>query len=153
MFDTVGGLPLHPLVIHAVVVLGPVAALCVAAYALLPRWQRVLRWPALVLAAGSAGAAWVAVRAGEWLRDARYADRVPEQVSTHADAGDLAATSLYVLLGAALAVSLLLPPGRTPQRAVRLLAVLLALVAAGFALWAVLLAGHTGATAVWGDVP
>lgn len=151
MFDTVGGLPLHPLVIHAVVVLGPMAALCLAAYSLLPRWQHGLRWPTLVLAVVSAGSAWLATTSGEWLRDVQYADRVPAAVTTHADAGDLAATSLYVLLGATAAVTLvLLPPGGASGRVTRVLGVLLALVAAGFAAGAVLAAGHSGATAVWG---
>jgi hypothetical protein len=38
-----GGLPLHPLVIHAAVVFGPLAALCALGYALLDRWRERLR--------------------------------------------------------------------------------------------------------------
>lgn len=152
MFDTIGGVPLHPLVIHAVVVLGPVAALGVAAFPLLPRWQRLLRWPTLALAAGTAAIAWVAVRTGEWLRDTTYGDRVPASVAEHAEAGELAAYSLYGLLGASLVVTLLLlPPGRTPSPTARLLAVAVALVAAGIVGWAVFEAGHSGAVSVWGD--
>lgn len=151
MFDTFGGLPLHPLVIHAVVVLGPLAALALAAYSLVPRWQRALRWPTLALATVGAASAWVATRSGEWLRGATYPERVPAPVATHADAGELAAYGLYALLGATFVVILLLlRPDRTATRGARLLGVLLALAAAGFALWVVLAAGHSGATAVWG---
>ena len=45
MFDLVGGLPLHPLVVHATEVIVPSAALVVALAALWPafrRWARFL---------------------------------------------------------------------------------------------------------------
>jgi hypothetical protein len=41
---TFAGLPLHPLVVHAAVVLTPLAALLVVGSAVLPRW--LTRWPA-----------------------------------------------------------------------------------------------------------
>ena len=67
----VNGLPLHPLVVHAVVVLGPLAALTGLAYALVPRWRWVLRWPLVALAVVTAVAALAAVAAGEDLLAAR----------------------------------------------------------------------------------
>ena len=45
MFDTIGGIPLHPLIVHAVVVLVPLAALLVLLAALSPRiraWAGIL---------------------------------------------------------------------------------------------------------------
>ena len=39
MPETIGGIPLHPLVVHAVVVLIPLAALGVIAIALVPKWR------------------------------------------------------------------------------------------------------------------
>jgi hypothetical protein len=45
----IDGLPLHPLVIHAVVVLVPLAALVAGAFAVVPRWRWLLRWPAVGL--------------------------------------------------------------------------------------------------------
>lgn len=39
MFDLINGLPVHPLVVHAVVVLLPLAALGTAAIAVRPRWR------------------------------------------------------------------------------------------------------------------
>jgi hypothetical protein len=65
------GVPLHPLVVHAVVVLGPLAALAGLAYALVPRWRWLLRWPLVVLAVVTAVAALAAVAAGEDLLAAR----------------------------------------------------------------------------------
>ena len=55
------GVPLHPLVVHAVVVLGPLAALTGLAYAFVPQWRWLLRWPLFVLAVVTAVAALLAV--------------------------------------------------------------------------------------------
>ena len=46
----INGLPLHPLVVHAAVVFGPLAALAALAYVVLPAWRDRLRWPMVVLA-------------------------------------------------------------------------------------------------------
>ena len=59
------GVPLHPLVVHAVVVLGPLAALAGLAYAFVPKWRWLLRWPLVVLAVVTAVASLVAVQAGD----------------------------------------------------------------------------------------
>ena len=45
MFDTIGGIPMHPLIVHGVVVLVPLAALLVLLAALSPRvrgWAGIL---------------------------------------------------------------------------------------------------------------
>ncbi|PUA80270.1 DUF2231 domain-containing protein [Nocardioides currus] len=67
----INGLPLHPLVVHAVVILGPLAGLVGLAYAFVPRWRWLLRWPLVVLAVIVAIASVVAVQAGESLLDSR----------------------------------------------------------------------------------
>ena len=41
----IAGLPLHPLVVHAAVVLIPLTALLTIGLAVLPRWRWLLRWP------------------------------------------------------------------------------------------------------------
>lgn len=41
----INGLPAHPLVIHAAVVLIPLAAALAAIYAVVPRWRWSTRWP------------------------------------------------------------------------------------------------------------
>ncbi|MFS3129985.1 DUF2231 domain-containing protein [Nocardioides sp. Bht2] len=45
----INGLPAHPLVIHAAVVFIPLAALLAVAYAVVPRWRWVTRWPMIVI--------------------------------------------------------------------------------------------------------
>ena len=67
MFDSVSGLPLHPLIVHAVVVIGPLSALGAVAYALVPRWRSWLRWLVFLSALVTAGAAFVARKSGEFL--------------------------------------------------------------------------------------
>lgn len=154
MFETITGLPVHPLIIHAVVVLGPLAALALVAYSLVPRWRRGLRWPTLALAAISGACAWVAEESGEFLADRLEETRgLPATFEAHEEAGELAATSMWALLAVAVVVVLLLlPAGRDPRfgGVGRVLGILLAVGAAAFALYAVVNAGDTGATAVWG---
>ena len=69
MFDLVNGLPVHPLVVHAVVVLVPLTAL-IAVLFLVPRFRRSLRWPMVVLALVSLASAALAAetRAGRLAR-------------------------------------------------------------------------------------
>jgi peptidoglycan/LPS O-acetylase OafA/YrhL len=65
MFERFGDLPLHVLVIHLAVVVLPVAALTAIAFAVLPKWRWLLRWPALVLGLGALVCAFVAKKSGD----------------------------------------------------------------------------------------
>ena len=66
-FDTIAGLPVHPLVVHGAVVLLPLAALGVLALVLVRRWRGVFGWLTLAGLAAGAGAAIVAEESGEAL--------------------------------------------------------------------------------------
>src|SRR5215207_3209973 len=81
------GVPLHPLVVHAVVVLGPLAALTGLAFAAVPRWRWLLRWPLVALAVVVAVVSWVAVVAGEDLLAAR--PELGPIVLEHQDYGEM----------------------------------------------------------------
>jgi uncharacterized membrane protein len=59
----IGGLPLHPLVVHAAIVLIPLTAL-VAVLFLVPRFRAALRWPMVLLAAAALASAYAAVLSG-----------------------------------------------------------------------------------------
>jgi hypothetical protein len=61
------GVPLHPLVVHAVVVLTPITGLLAIAL-LVPRWRWLLRWPLAVAAVGGAVATWLASTTGDDLK-------------------------------------------------------------------------------------
>ena len=81
------GVPLHPLVVHAVVVLGPLAALTGLAYAVVPRWRWLLRWPLVVLAVVTAASAFLATQSGEALLESR--PELAPLVEEHEERGEL----------------------------------------------------------------
>ncbi len=148
-------MPLHPLVVHAVVVLGPLAALTGLVYAAVPRWRWLLRWPLVVLAVVTAVTALVAVAAGEDLLAAR--PELAPIVEDHEEAGEmlrnvaLGYAAVSALAAWALGGVSALASGRG-ARETRFgvpVAVLLAVGAVAL-LVTVYLAGDSGAKAVWG---
>ena len=66
--DTVNGLPLHALSVHATVVLVPLLALVGILYAV-PRMRAWARWPLGLLAVAAAGSTWVSIQSGGNLED------------------------------------------------------------------------------------
>ncbi len=92
----IGGLPLHPLVIHSTVVLTPVAALCALAYAVVGRWRDRLRWPMVALALVATGSVVAAYLTGRNLLESRPALGTKPLVATHEDRATLL---LWVALG------------------------------------------------------
>src|SRR5262249_4953858 len=66
---TINGLPLPPLLVHAVVVLLPLAAVGSIVIAVYPRWRRRFWLPVLVLAVLGIGAVPITQQAGEALYD------------------------------------------------------------------------------------
>ena len=148
-------MPLHPLVVHAVVVLGPLAALTGLVYAAVPTWRWLLRWPLVVLAVVVAVTALLAVAAGEDLLASR--PELAPIVADHREAGErLRNVALGYVVVAGLAAWALggtsaLASGRG-ARETRLgipVAVLLAVGAVAL-LVTVYLAGDSGSAAVWG---
>lgn len=153
----INGLPLHPLVVHAVVVLGPLAALTGLAYAFVPRWRWLLRWPLVALALVTAVSVVVATSAGQALLDAR--PELEPLVDDHADWGGLLrSASLAYAAAAALGAWALGGPSalasgrgaRDTNTVVGLIATVLIAVGAVSLLVLVFLAGDSGARAVWG---
>jgi len=162
----IGGLPLHPLVVHAVVVLVPLSAALTIGFAVLPGWRWLSRWPAAALAVLAAIVTWVARLSGEDLLDERPflldAQALREQIADHQQLGELLSLlsipyALLVLLAAwALPGPSGLSSGRgaRPSRIAALDKVLPAvLVAAGLGvLVLVVLTGDAGSRAVWGQL-
>ncbi|MGF9754626.1 DUF2231 domain-containing protein [Microvirga sp. 0TCS3.31] len=149
------GVPLHPLVVHAVVVLGPLAALTGLAYAAVPSWRWLLRWPLVVLAVVVAVTALVAVAAGEDLLASRP-ELAPIVVDHQQDGELLRNVALGYVVVAGLAAwalggvsALASGKGARETRFGIPVAVLLAVGAVAL-LVTVYLAGDSGATAVWG---
>ena len=142
----INGLPLHPLVVHAAVVLGPLAALVALGYVALPRRRAQLRWPMLVLALLATGALVLAYVSGLSLLQQRPQLRALPAVRLHEHRGR---QLLWVVLafGVVAVVAAWLSERTGALRVV--LDVLLA-VAAVAVLVLVVRSGDSGARAVWG---
>jgi hypothetical protein len=153
------GLPLHPLVVHVVVVFAPLAGIGGILYALVPRWRWWLRWPLVSCAVIAAGAGIVAVRSGAALESQRHLQTLPE-LATHAARGRfLRWVLLAFLVPTALAAWQLGGPSplatdgraRTGRRGVAAWAIQLLLVAGAVTvLVCVFLTGDSGSRTVWG---
>lgn len=153
MFDTVFGLPVHTLVVHAVVVLVPLAALGAVAIAVVPPWRARFGMPVLLLTAAAVASVPVAVQSG-YAFVARLAriNAVTPAVLAHQQLGRQAVWfTLPLLVFVALLVVLDRRRAGSGTRLVTVVA-LLAVVAAGVATYEVVRVGHAGSTAVWRDL-
>ena len=145
----INGLPLHPLSVHAAVVLAPLVAL-LALGSLVPAWRDRLRWPLAAGAVVAIGAVLVAFVSGNSFRDANaFFSTPPSEITRQIDHHhSLALALLWVTIGfGALALlSAVLHPKEGPLR--WLLAVPLAGGAVAVVVL-VVLTGDAGARAVW----
>ena len=153
----INGLPLHFLVVHVVVVLGPLAGLTGLVYALVPRWRWLLRWPLVVLGVVVAVAAVVAVQAGEAFLDVR--PELAPLVVEHQEWGELLRGVSLVFVAVALLAAWALggPSALVSGRGAResrgvlgWIALALLVTASAAVLVLVFLAGDSGSRAVWG---
>jgi hypothetical protein len=163
VFEEVLGLPAHPLVVHAAVVLVPAFTVVAVGYALLPRVRGRTEAVLVVLAAAAPLAVGLARESGEAFRrrlTARGAlpSELAERVDTHAE---LSRTLLLLTLAlTAVTVGLVVlersgghvgDPARSPfqhSAVARLLAVVIGVLAAATT-WYAVQTGHSGASMVW----
>ena len=94
-FSKVYGLPAHPLLVHAAVVLVPLAALALIAVGWNEAWRRVYYLPIALLAVGGAGAAFLAKESGETLATAYV--KQGSHLHDHTENGDMAFISAALL--------------------------------------------------------
>jgi hypothetical protein len=156
------GLPLHPLVVHVVVVFAPLAGISGILYAAVPRWRWWLRWPLVACAVIAAAGGVVAVQSGQSLENQRHLQTLPA-LATHAARGRFLRWVLLVfLVPTALAAWQLGGPtplaadgsggtGRSGRTGAVSWAIGLLLVAGAVTvLVCVFLTGDSGSRAVWG---
>lgn len=152
MLDVVAGLPLHPLVVHAAVVLVPAAAVVVAVAGVWPRFRRWAGYLPAALALAALVVVPVATQSGEALQS-RLGD--PPFIEEHADLGEALVpwvVALAVMGGVVTAVEVLRRRGTRLHRGV-VVVVGVAAVAVGVgAVVQTVLVGHSGAASVWSDV-
>lgn len=139
----INGIPAHPLVVHAAVVLTPLAVL-VALASLVPAWRARLRWPLLVLAVVALASVQLAVVTGENLLETRGPDS--PLIEEHEERAELLRN---VMIGFALLAVGAVATATRRRVAGTALAVLTALVGVG-ALVLVVVTGDLGAQSVWG---
>ncbi len=172
MFDTIAGLPLHPLVVHAVEVVVPAAALVLLVAAVWPRFRRWAYALPLLLALASLVLVPVATQSGEALL-ARVG--ATPAIATHMALGEqllpwvaalvVVAAAMFWLEwrerhpapaadgpGTTLAADRTGRTGRSATRGLTLLLVVAALVVSTGTTVQAIRIGHSGATAVWGQV-
>lgn len=153
------GLPVHPLIVHVVVVFAPLAGLGGILYAVVPRWRWLLRWPLVFTAVVAAAAGVVAVRSGLDLERQRHLQSLPE-LAVHAHRGRILRWLLLAfLVPTGLAAWLLGGPsplvsgagGReTRSRPLGVVVAALLVVGAVAVLVSVFLTGDAGARTLWG---
>jgi hypothetical protein len=152
VFDLVLGLPMHPLVVHAVVVLVPLVSLLAIVTAWVPRWNRAWGIWVVVALFLLTGATFVARETGEKLA-ARVGDKAITETG-HLTLGKSLVFFVFALFVlAAILWWLDRRTGRSGQRTTlaKVMAVLV-IIAAVSAVVETVRVGDSGARAVWGYV-
>lgn len=156
MLDTIAGLPVHPLVVHATEVIVPAAAVAVVLAALWPAFRRWARFLPLGLALAAVVLVPLSTESGEALEH-----RVGESALVEKHAGLAEGMLPWVLVLALVAAALVwwhwteqsAPSPRGP-RALGVALIIVAVVVGGGTMTQAVLVGHSGAKAVWSeDVP
>jgi len=147
------GLPAHPLVVHAAVVLLPLAALATLIAAVAPRVRHQWAPVALAMALAATLAVGLAQGSGEELEEQVDETRLVEE---HTERGETVlpwAIALTVAAAAVTVVPLVVRRRQTlPAKTVTAALVVAALITGAGATWTVADVGHSGAKATWDDV-
>jgi hypothetical protein len=151
--ESLFGLPAHPLIVHAVVVLLPLAAIGLVVVALVPRARRA--YAPVVLAAAIVATVGVSLAegSGESLEGRVDETHLVEEHTEQADQVLPWAIAVSVVAAAVTGSSVLRSryPGLSSRAATAAL-VVAALVSASGATWSVAEVGHSGARATWDGV-
>jgi hypothetical protein len=147
------GIPAHPLVVHAAVVLLPIAAIGTAIVAAVPKARRHYAPVVFGVALLATIAVGLAQQSGESLEH-----RVTENVlvEEHTEQGESVlpwAIAVTAIAGAvAIADPLCKRLARVPGNAITAVLIATALLAGSGATWTVIRVGHSGAKATWHDI-
>ena len=140
-FDTIGGLPIHPLAVHSAAVLIPLSAVALVLLVFVPKWRKAYLPLTIGALAVSVALAFAAKQSGEAL-----AARVGNP-GEHQELGDLllpASIGLF-LLGLAF---FFLTKSTKPKWVLQLAGALSTVAVVGVVVLSVLV-GHSGAEATW----
>jgi hypothetical protein len=142
VFDLALGLPLHPLVVHAAVILIPMAALAAIAAAIRPAISR--KYGAVIIGIAVIGqlSSFLAKATGQ-----EFVERLGIDIERHVSFGENAPLTSLPLL--ALVVLLYRVDKKRSSKGQRKIIATLTVLAAIFAAGYMALTGHSGAEAVW----
>lgn len=153
------GLPAHPLVVHAAVVLVPLAALALIATGWRESWRRAYYLPILGLAVVGAVATFFAKQTGESLSES--VRRAGKHVGEHPEQGDTAFVFATLFAAACAVVWAWQTFGESIRERFgwqdrfrlpvdeQLVLYAISIPFALLAIWTMVVAGHSGATLVW----
>lgn len=144
------GLPAHALIVHAVVVLLPLAAVALIVSAVVPRTRRIAAPLALCLALVATVAVFLAEQSGEVL-EGQVKETSLVRAHTHAADEVLpwALGTVFVALGVTVAEPVRRTLGKPSPRVANAVIVGLSLIAGVGATVTVIDVGHSGAKATW----
>jgi hypothetical protein len=155
----INGIPLHPLVVHAVVVLTPTAGLLAILYGLVPRWRWLTRWPFLFAGVVGAGVTYFAKITGQDLKDSRnLGGRIGDLIETHEMWANRLMLSMWLMAAVAIIGWWVMPfrsplenrPDREARAAVLVKPLVVVLPLVGILVIVLaFLTGDAGAKAVW----
>jgi uncharacterized membrane protein len=149
--STLAGMPAHPLLVHAIVVLAPLTALLEILCAFWPAARRNLVWLVLALAAVTTALTPITVQAGQWLYDQQA--QPSEILQTHAERAEWMIYFSVALLIVAIALVILnWLAGRSDRRRTvgTVVVAIAALIVGVSSTVGVIRIGDAGAEAVWG---
>lgn len=152
--EDVNGLPLHPLAVHATVVLVPLTALLAVLF-VIPRFRSWARVPLLLVSLASVVSVFVSKQSGEsfeerlGLRDA--SNPVAAAVRVHAERADLLLVIMVIFAVIAVVAFLVSRPSTSYTGVVSVLMSVLLVLGAGAIAFQTYRVGESGAKAVWGS--
>ncbi len=149
MPESILGLPIHPLVVHATVIIVPTAAALLVATLLLPRLRAWAGPLPLLLALGALVLTPISTSSGESLEEAMGESRAIER---HAELGEMLIWWTIGLVVVAGAAYFLQRTGRTPAKGLVIGLQVAGVIVGIGALVQVALVGHSGAEAAWGGI-
>ena len=85
----INGLPAHPLIVHAAVVLVPLAAFLALAYAGIPRLRWATRWPMVVTGLAALGAVLAAYFSGKDFIETRFPEERTSLIELHQERAEV----------------------------------------------------------------
>ncbi len=149
MLQTIFGLPIHPLIVHATVVVVPAAALAVLLAAVWPRFRNWAGVLVPVLALAAVVLTPLSTSSGEALQGMVGNTHL---IQEHAELADMLIWWVIPLLAGAVGVWWFRRRGVTSRRGLLMAASVVSVVAALGTTVQVVLIGHSGANAAWHGV-